>query len=352
MVERELLQRLQDLGLTEYQSRTYVATVGAGEARPTELVDESGVPQGRIYDVIDDLEDLGLVEIRSGSRGKVVRAPSPQTVLAEFKRHRIDNLTETISTAASDLEQLHQQSEAEDWGYVTMVKRDETALRHAKRAIEAAEYWLTVCIPDSQYNELVDDLLAATERGVTVRLLLTGTDPEEDSWEFPESFQVRHRTTADTFIIADRTYGIFSSKHPAHDRQPYIISQEPNLVLLFQNYGQQVWNASRVVQDTIEFPRRYLDPCRAIIDLRELLDGKTALFGIADGRRTGGQAQGTWQGLITAYDIGGPADIDYTSSPPTFASITLKTDEDSVVVGGWKATIEDIAADGIEVRQA
>lgn len=349
MVDRELLQRLQELGLTEYQSRAYVASVSAGEARPSDLVDDSGVPQGRIYGVIDELEDLGLVEVRSGSQGKVVSAPSPQTVLSDLKRRRIDDLSETISAATSDLEQLHQQADREAQGYVSMVKRDETAIRHAKRAIGNADYWLTVCIPDSLYEELAEGLVEAAERGVTVRLLLTGTDPEDVGREFPEALCVRYRATADTFVVADRTYGVFSSKHPAQDRQPYIISQEPNLVLLFQNYGQQVWNASRIVQDVSGFPRRYLDPWRAIIDLRELFDEEAELVAIADGRRTDTREGGTWEGSITGYDIGGPADIDYLSSPPTFASLTIETEDGPVAVGGWKATIEDVAARGIEI---
>lgn len=351
MTDRELLQDLQDLGLTEYQSRAYVAAVGAGEARPSELVDDSGVPQGRIYGVIDDLEDLGLVEVRSGSRGKVVTAPSPQTVLADLKRRRIDTLSESISAATSELEKRHERTDTDGDDFVSMVKRDETALRHAKRAIESAEYWLTVCIPDSLYDELEPYLRDAAARETTVRLLLTGADPAEVDYDFDEGFRVRYREAADTFVVADRTYGIFSSKHPAQDRQPYIISQEPNLVLLFQNYGQQVWNASRVVQEVSTFPRRYLDPWRAINEIGELLDGGADLVAVADGRRTDSSERGTWEGPIVAHEIGGPADIDYTSSPPTFATLTLETDDGPVTVGGWKATFEDVAARGIEIRR-
>jgi hypothetical protein len=272
-------------------------------------------------------------------------------VLSELKRRRINEFSETISTAASELETLHRQTDTDAAGYVSMVKRDETALRHATRAIETAEYWLTVCIPDSLYDELADRLQQAAERGVTVRLLLTGTDPETADYEFSPDIHIRYRAAADTFVVADRTYGIFSSKHPAQNRQPYIVSQEPNLVMLFQNYGQQVWNASRVVQAVERFPRRYLDPWRAIADLRDLLDSGD-LVAVADGRRTDTHTQGTWEGPITSYEIGGPADIDYTSVPPTIASITIETEDGPVDVGGWKATFEDVAARGLEIRKA
>jgi sugar-specific transcriptional regulator TrmB len=352
MTDRDLLRRLQELGLTEYQSKAYVAAVRTGRARPSELVDESGVPQGRIYDVIDNLEDLGLIEVRAGSRGKEVSAPPPQTVLEALKRRRIDDLSETISTVASDLEEVHGRADDDAEGFVSMVKRDETALRHARRAVDDADYWLTVCLPHDRYTDLESDLVDAAERGVTVRLLLIGTDPEEVGRELPPGFHIRYRAAADTFVVADRTYGVFSSKHPAQDRQPYIISQEPNLVLLFQNYGQQVWYASRPVQAVTTFPRRYLDPWRTILDLRDRFDAGEALVARVDGRRTDGRRRGTWEGPIVAYDVGGPVDIDYTSAPPTYASLTVDAADGPVTVGGWKATFEDVAARGIEVRRA
>lgn len=345
----ELIRKLQDLGLTEYQSKAYVAAVHVGQARPRELVDESGVPQGRIYDVISSLEELGLVEVRSKGRGKEVRAPSPQTVLDDLKRRRIDELTSTFSSVATGLERIHQRTEHEPSEFVTMAKQEETGLRHAKRAIENATNWLTVCVPDEWYNQLEATLEAAADRGVTTRVLLTGTDPAKTAREFPPAFAVRYRQAADTFIFADRSYGIFSSKHPEEDRQPYIITQEPNLVLLFQNYGQHIWYASRVVQTVTSFPRRYLDPWRLVIDLDDELRAGTSFRARVKGRRTSSRESGTWTGTIVDHDIGGPTDVDYLNSPPTWVTLTLETDSKLLTVGGWKATMEDIAASEIKV---
>lgn len=350
MTDQELLGTLQDLGLTKYQSKAYIAAVRAGRTRPSKLVDESGVPQGRIYDVINNLEDLGLLEVRSGSNGKEVTAPSPQTVLEELKQRRIDELSDTVSMAASDLEELHQWDESESSDFVSMVKREETALRHSKRAIEAAEYWLTLCVSEDRYDKLEPALVEAANRGVTVRVLLIGTDPKEIGKDFPETFDIRYRATADMFVVADCVYGVYSSKRPTQNHQPYIIAQEQNLVLLFQNYGEQVWQASKVVQEVAGFPRRYLDPWRTIIDLRERFIAGDDITAIVEGRRTDARETGTWEGSIVDFDVGGPADVDYMILPPTYASLTLETTEGQVKIGGWKATLEDVAATGIEIR--
>lgn len=350
MTDQGLLGLLQDLGLTKYQSKAYIAAVRAGRTRPSELVDESGVPQGRIYGVIDNLEDLGLLEVRSGSNGKEVIAPSPQTVLEELRERRVEELSDTVSMAASDLEDIHQRDDDKSSDFVSMVKREETAIRHSKRAIETADYWLTVCVSESNYEKLESALKEAADRGVTVRLLLIGTDPEEVGKEFPEAFQIRYRAIADMFVVADCSYGIYSSKRPMQNHQPYIITQEPNLVLLFQNYGEQIWHASKVIQEVTGFPRRYLDPWRTIIDLRERFVAGDDFTAIVEGRRTDVRETGTWEGPIIDFDFSGPADADYMILPPTYAFLTLETSDGPLKIGGWKATFEDVAATGLEVQ--
>ncbi|MFB6219023.1 MAG: helix-turn-helix domain-containing protein, partial [Halobacteriaceae archaeon] len=43
---------LGDLGLSEYESRAYRALLRTGPATAEELSEESGVPMGRVYDVL------------------------------------------------------------------------------------------------------------------------------------------------------------------------------------------------------------------------------------------------------------------------------------------------------------
>jgi len=351
MTEAQIIDHLQALGLTEYQSRAYLAAVRLGRATPPELADDSGVPQGRIYDVIDDLEGHGLVEVHAQTRGKEVSAPPPQTVLNQFKRRRIDELSQNISTAVSELEQVYHHTDQNTDAFVTMVSRDESALRHVRRAIETAEWWLTISIDSHRYPEIRTEIKDALDRNVTVRLLLSESDPTVESDGFPDALRVRHRATADTLVAADRKYGVFSSKHPARSGQPYIITQERNLVLLFQTYSEQIWAASTVYQAGDGFPRTYLDPWRAIIDLESELSGGRPLYATVQGTNTKTHRQSRWEGEIVDYELSGPVATDFSTAAPVQASLVLSTDRGEVSVGGWKATIEDVAADGLVVSR-
>lgn len=352
MSERGLAESLQDLGLTEYQSKAYIAAVTLGTARPRDLVEESGVPQARIYDVIDDLHELGLVEIQERSGGKQVSAPRPETVLQELRHRKVDRLTETVNSAVSGLERLYS-SEGQEEGFVSMVDLRESALRHIRRTIESAEWWLSLALPMDVYDDVETEIADALDRGVTVRLVVPDSDDiDVRSTEFPEALVVRQRALADTMAVADRHYGVSSSDSAEGESQPYIVTQQMNLVFLFQNFYEQFWMASATVQPGRGFPRRYLDPWRAIKEIRPELDAGADLIAEVTGYHNHEEYSGTWEGPIVNYELSGPVEADYTIALPVSAALFLDVDGERVEVGGRKATVAHIAADGLEIRRA
>lgn len=348
MDEEELTQRLRALGFTEYQSRGYFAAVQLGTARPGELADEADIPQARIYDVIDDLEEMGLVEVQEQSGGKRVTAPSPSAALEALRQRRITQLSETVEAAITGLEQLHTPSEP-GAAFVTMVSRRASALRHMRQAIDDADWWLTLALPYDLYDEVADEVAAAINRAVNVRLALPTEDAHERDLEFPEGLSVRHRLLGDAIAVADRSYGVFTSDDPRMKDTPYIVTQEPNLAFLFQNFFQQFWPASAELQSGNGFPRRYLDPWRAIVDLKDELDAGADLTATIEGYHTRKRRTGRWSGPVVDYELSGPVLTDYTQLMPEKAALFVDIGGDVHEVGGRKATRAHLAADGLEI---
>lgn len=61
------LDALQTFGLGSYASETYLALVENGTSTAREVSEVTDVPRTRVYDAIEELEDLGIVETESGS---------------------------------------------------------------------------------------------------------------------------------------------------------------------------------------------------------------------------------------------------------------------------------------------
>lgn len=350
MNSERLAEELQEIGMTQYQSHAYIGAVSLGTSRPGDLAEVVDIPQSRIYDVIGDLDEMGFVEVHTDSGGKEVAALPPDVALQQFKQRQFDSLETTIQSLNSGLSRLYDR-EQDTEGFVTMVRREESALRHIRQAVNDADWWLTLAISSDVYEEVADELANAVERGVTVRLIL-GDDPEGDATlDFPEAMRVRHRGISDTLVAADRSYGIFSSTYPSTDPQPYIVTQEVNLVLFFQCYVEQIWPTSAVIQDgDVRDARWYLDPWRVILDFRDDLLTEDLTIRII-GHRTEDQLKGEWTGTIVDYEMGGPVENDYESALPVTATLTVDIDGETMTTGGWKATAEELAAHAIEIRR-
>lgn len=354
-IDEELLaEHLQELGLTEYQSRAYIAIVNLVDDRPSKIVEESGVPQARIYDIIDDLSEMGLVEIHEQSGGKTVSAPSPEIALESFKERHVDQFSSTVDLVSGELKKTHERERTTE-GSVTILSHEKSANRHMRRAIEEAEWWISLSLPPDRYEKLEPEIRDALDRGVTVRLVVATSDIGEnvEAEEFPNALRVRTRQISDVLVAADRTYGVYSGELPTNSSsRSYHVVTNQNLVLQFQHYYEQIWTSSRTVQEGDSLPTRYLDPWRAILDLQSAFDNGDLLETRVVGHETDSRVSNTWTGRIVDYELQGPIQADYTVSIPVQASLVIDTGGETLSVGGWKAHVEDIAAEGLEIFRA
>ena len=56
------MEIMQQAGLTVYQSKVYMALKSASGLRPIEIVQKSGIPHSKVYEILHSLENLGLVK--------------------------------------------------------------------------------------------------------------------------------------------------------------------------------------------------------------------------------------------------------------------------------------------------
>lgn len=353
MDEDQLVDELGEIGLTEYQSRAYLAAVSLGSADFSTVADESDIPRQRIYDVIYSLDERGLIEVHEGESGKQVVAPSPETVLEELKNRQLDELALRFDRVGEQLQQEHAQVEG-DHGFVTVVNHQSSIRRHIESAIEEARWWLFLSLDVGTYESMVDEIRGVANRGTTVRLLIQGDESASglDSLSFPENVLVRHRPSADMLVAADRTYGVFRGISAPSVSRPTLVTKNENIVEMLQRYSEQFWAASESVRTGGEFPRRYLSPWQALVDVEDADVALDDLRVRVEGHATDAGSRGTWEGRITDYELRAHEESDFSVVLPEIARLTVETDRGEFSIGGWDATLEDVAAHGLEIDRA
>lgn len=139
---------LRDLGLSQYEARAYRTLLATGPTTAKELSEASGVPMGRIYDVLNDLDTQGLVRSQAAGRPTTYVAVEPADALDRLLAERERELEATAQRYAETVAELKEDLEA--------------------GAVEGDGFWTAAVGPDAVLDLLCERLETADERIIMV----------------------------------------------------------------------------------------------------------------------------------------------------------------------------------------
>lgn len=232
---------LRDLGLSEYESRVYRSLLSAGPTTAKELSRASGVPMGRIYDVLADLEAAELVRSQQASRPKKYAPVEPDTALSRLLEERRRELQAELAQYETAVEELADQLEtnepAEGQFYTVAIGPEETVDLLIER-LAAANDRIDMVVGDvsPQFDlgevgaRVADGIESALDRGVSVSVLISPEVVEAS----PQAIQERYEEIVDdpnyearssdsiagNFNLVDRTEVVMGIPNPLAPEEP------------------------------------------------------------------------------------------------------------------------------------
>lgn len=226
---------LRDLGLSEYEKRVYRTLLRTGPTTAKELSEESEVPMGRIYDVLNGLEGIDLVRSQTASRPKRYAAVEPEAALDRLLAERRAELDERAEQYAAIADELGEQLEATEpvepfWtAELGSEAAGELLVERLSTADERIVMVLGAPTHEAELGEIseraIDELERALDRGVSVSILVRPALVEA----LPQRVWERYRTTlrdheacavrtsegvTGTFELIDRTEVCVEVPHP------------------------------------------------------------------------------------------------------------------------------------------
>jgi sugar-specific transcriptional regulator TrmB len=251
---------LDELGLSSYEETAYRALLVTGTATASELADASGVPKGRIYDVLNALERRQLVRTKATEPTRYV-ATDPETAVERLLAERFVELEtewrrcqEAANSARSNL-QPTSPADASVWLGRLGGEEMETALReHTRTATESIHAVVGPPYESAPWETLereVDAFFDGTPPDVSVSLLVSERLVETLPEAFLQSSE-RQRSTVDirirskipvSFDVIDRSAVSVDLPHPqsAADRIGVVAVTEDEVVAEFERQFQDLW---------------------------------------------------------------------------------------------------------------
>ena len=164
----QAVELLQQLGLKEYEAKSFVALSRLPRGTAKDISDISEVPRTRVYDAIRVLESKGLVEIQH-SNPQQFRAVSIDEAVQTL-RNEYDERAESLRQTLRGIEPASTDGEADITHEIWALSGNTAITNRAHQLIDGAETEVVLVIGSgSIFTEgLIERLEAARERGLNV----------------------------------------------------------------------------------------------------------------------------------------------------------------------------------------
>ncbi|ADB60836.1 transcriptional regulator, TrmB [Haloterrigena turkmenica DSM 5511] len=211
--EAEALNRLQDLGLSQYEAQTLINLLRLGTGTTQDITRINGVPRTRVYEATDRLHELGFIDIQHTTPRKFT-VISEETIIRMLNTQRENTITEL----AECLEVIGPaQPQREQFGVWTVTGREAVASRVNEFIADADEQIVYMTVDELLTDDHLDQLQAADDRGVDIYLAGISDDVQDQiqeiipSAELFETLWEWRDTPAGSLLITDEKTALVSA---------------------------------------------------------------------------------------------------------------------------------------------
>ncbi|MGE8205568.1 TrmB family transcriptional regulator [Heyndrickxia sp. NPDC080065] len=242
----DLIQKIQSLGFNKYEAMSYVSLVRIGTSNAYQVSKDSGVPRARIYEVLNDLEEKGIV-LKEEVNESILYSPLPVDVFLELIESKWKDTFKSVKKELICFEKKGPEADTR----ITTLKGEENILSFCRILLRRAEKRVVVSLWESMYHHLLEDLekkLAdCSLKGMVFQIAtpLPGLEV--------------HRTTDYVNNIREQKWFILSIDgkemvygHSTEQKDTAFYTDDPVHIYLLENY---IWHdvlVNRIVKENAE----------------------------------------------------------------------------------------------------
>ncbi len=332
MREEEIIEKLQRLGLTKYESLAYITLLKIGPSKATDITKESGIPHTRVYDVLSSLHRKGFVDVMQGTP-RLYKPVNPEVVLEKIKEDFIEDI-ENIKKAFLE---LYRQVHGEDLPEVWTIQGFDNTVERAEYVIRTAKHEVLINTPIEFLKLLKNDIRARKD---IIFVIITNVGNEIPDWLKADNVLLARTGGAPwlmaSWVIGDIDYALFFGALPRDKRREKFYSFWAKSPKIIQNYMHWFYTIYFDNSEVIK-PLNYeaLPKPLSLVNIRTLI---TVLryTKLPKKIEVVGRLVDTKEPVTIEGEV-----VDYEYTPLT-ANITVRSDGKELKVGGIGSYFEDV----------
>jgi sugar-specific transcriptional regulator TrmB len=258
MEKVEVLNVLQSLGLSDYESKVYFGLVLLGPAKASEISKQAEVPRSKIYEVLESLIEKQLVEV-SKEKPKLFKAIDPEIAIKAMIANKEEELEILEERAKNLIKELHflpkEEKLAEGIWEQESGKSIEVLNKLAEMIRRARKYVIDITRDFSTSQALKDAIKDCLRRNVKVRMICLGINEDNyyrAKWYIDQKIPIRVFETKihpRILVVDGKEVAMRLDKNPLAKRFEFksIWSSDPSFVSMMDNYLKNLWKMAKPI---------------------------------------------------------------------------------------------------------
>lgn len=202
-MDSDLVNNLQRTGLNKYESKAYLALLGSGPLTASDLSKKAEIPRPRSYDILNNLEDKGMVSTQPGRPTKYNAHPIEESIenLKKTKKkeheeemNKLEEIKDKLKDSTTEVDTEKEES-PED--FVWFLKDREKIDSKIKTLLQGAEREVVIASDPDEAREHVDRysefLREARDKGVSVNVITPEAKGMDKVKEFANVVENDHK---------------------------------------------------------------------------------------------------------------------------------------------------------------
>lgn len=246
----ELEEFLEEIGLSQYEKKTYISLLRIGRSKSKKISKESGVSYGRIYEILDKLEDKGLITIFP-TEPKTFDAVDPKLALKFFlkkQEERLSNLKSVVNNLV--VPKKNERLIEEDKTFVLQGKQKQLAMIGEMHERAEKEILMIPGVYEPSPTRNIATL-RALNNGVKIKRLIRAINPiNKDillkSVELGEEVR-KNNLPGLRLIVADDKEAMISIVNPSSNERISIYTTNKDFAKSMSTFFESLWQSSKKI---------------------------------------------------------------------------------------------------------
>lgn len=246
VVSQDARKTLKELGLTDYETRAYIALLERGVLTASEVSENSGVPYSKVYETLTSLERKGWIETEKGRPGRYYpKAPSEALAIAKLQQdERMKTWEKTIT---NELQPFYEKREIREKPDIWILRGELSTMTKLREMLEDTKSELMVAapiLPKSLTDMIMPFLQQLKSRDIRMFFMVS---KKASTWNLQEietvtSVRVREQMFGGGIIVDGREAMLFLG-----EEKPTLViwSNHLGLVQFAKDYFQHLWDSSK-----------------------------------------------------------------------------------------------------------